>query len=251
MSAQTSFAQALTQTDAPVPPGLVAWNGSDPAQRFNVYRNNVVVSLIKAMQQKFPVVQQITGDEFFDAMAGIFVRQCPPQSAVLSCFGDDFPDFIAAFPPAATAPYLADMARLEAARVKAYHAADAAPLPADAFAAIAPDQLANIRLRLHPSLAIVRSHHAIASLWGAHHGIGEIASIAIDVAEDALIARPENDVLVAALAPGVAVALLALAEGASLGMAVESANAATPQFQAAELFRTLIEFGIATAIDEG
>ncbi|MBK6864396.1 MAG: putative DNA-binding domain-containing protein, partial [Ideonella sp.] len=41
-----AFARALLQPDAPCPAGLKTWNGSDPAKRFAVYRNNVVVSLV-------------------------------------------------------------------------------------------------------------------------------------------------------------------------------------------------------------
>ncbi|MBP8278840.1 MAG: putative DNA-binding domain-containing protein, partial [Propionivibrio sp.] len=43
MSAQTTFAAALLDPDLAPPNGLIAWNGSDPARRFAVYRNNVVV----------------------------------------------------------------------------------------------------------------------------------------------------------------------------------------------------------------
>jgi hypothetical protein len=42
----------------------------------------------------------------------------------------DFPDFIEQFEPASSVPYLADVARLEMLRVRAFHAADADPLTA-------------------------------------------------------------------------------------------------------------------------
>ena len=49
MSTQTAFAAALLDPDLPPPDRLIAWNGSDPARRFAVYRNNVVVSLVDAL----------------------------------------------------------------------------------------------------------------------------------------------------------------------------------------------------------
>ena len=61
---------------------------------------------------------------------GVFVREQPPRSPLLAIYGDEFADFIAAFEPARELPYLADVARLEAARTRAYHAADATPLDA-------------------------------------------------------------------------------------------------------------------------
>ena len=69
-----NFAAALLDPAAPCPSGLVTWNGSDAAQRFGVYRNNVTVSLIDAVADTFPVVQQLVGADFFRAMAGAFVR---------------------------------------------------------------------------------------------------------------------------------------------------------------------------------
>ena len=79
-----TFAAALLDPAAPCPPGLVTWNGSDAAQRFGVYRNNVTVSLIEALADTFPVVQQLVGQAFFHAMAGEFVRRSPPVSPILT-----------------------------------------------------------------------------------------------------------------------------------------------------------------------
>jgi putative oxidoreductase len=41
MSGQAPWCAALLDPDLDVPPGLVTWNGSDPVQRFAIYRNNV------------------------------------------------------------------------------------------------------------------------------------------------------------------------------------------------------------------
>lgn len=68
------FAAALLDPARPAPAGLTSWNGSDPAQRFAVYRNNVTVSLIDALADTFPVVQALVGVDFFRTMAREFVR---------------------------------------------------------------------------------------------------------------------------------------------------------------------------------
>ena len=49
MTAQNAFTAALLDPELPCPMGLSAWNGSDPAQRFRVYRNNVIISLVDAL----------------------------------------------------------------------------------------------------------------------------------------------------------------------------------------------------------
>ena len=70
---QPDWAAALLDPERPAPPGLRAWNGSDPARRFAVHRNNVVASLVSALADGFPVVQALVGEEFFRAMAAVFV----------------------------------------------------------------------------------------------------------------------------------------------------------------------------------
>jgi len=51
------------------PNDVVATLGKGVVKRYNVYRNNVTVSLIDALAAIYPDVQRITGVEFFRAMA--------------------------------------------------------------------------------------------------------------------------------------------------------------------------------------
>ncbi len=69
MSTHAAFAEALLDPAAPCPPGLTSWNGSDPAQRFAIYRNNVIVGLIDALADTYPVTEELVGEAFFRAMA--------------------------------------------------------------------------------------------------------------------------------------------------------------------------------------
>ena len=182
MSAQRHFAEAVLAAEPLCPPGLMAWNGSDPARRFAVYRNNVMVSLIDALADSYPVTQDLVGEEFFRAMARLFVRTQPPRSPVLALYGAGLAEFIEGFAPAAALPYLADVARLEMLRVQAWHAADAVPLGLADFAALLENApaLAATGFDLHPSLAVLRSAHAVVSLWAAHQaqdGMPDLAAV--------------------------------------------------------------------------
>jgi hypothetical protein len=175
-----AFADALLDPETGVPPGLTSWNGSDPAQRFAVHRNNVVVSLIDALADTYPVVQQLVGEEFFRAMARVFALAHPPLSPVMALYGEGFAEFIASFPPAASLPYLADMARLEYLYVQVYHAADDAP-----------------------AMRVLHSSYAVASLWAAHQAAhpadnidAALAQVDLCVGESALVLRVNLDVLV-------------------------------------------------------
>lgn len=237
-----AFAAALFDPTAPCPPGLVTWNGSDAAQRFGVYRNNVTVSLIEALADTFPVVQQLVGEAFFHAMAGEFVRRSPPVSPVLAWYGDTFADFVAAFPPAAGVPYLADVARLEYARVLTFHAADADPVPVAEIAGWLndPEALPTLRLQLHPSLQVIDSTFAIVSLWGAHQGLGDLATVDPTQAECALVLRHGLSIEVMGIPAADGRFLAAMQAGAALGAAVQQAEAGDIPFDPAPVLGLLI-----------
>lgn len=212
-SRQGAFAAALLDPAQTVPPGLAGAAGSTAAaRRFAVYRNNVFGSVIRALGERFPVTRRLVGEAFFAAMAREFVLAHPPRSPIMLDFGDSFPGFVETFPPVAALPYLADLARLEAARGRAYHAADIAPLGAEAFAAVAPTQVDRLRVRLHPAVRIIVSSCPIVSIWLAHRRDEEVPSIGSWTAECALVSRPERMVKLRRLSAGAAAFLLALQE---------------------------------------
>jgi hypothetical protein len=244
---QTDFARALLDPDQPTPDAVTAHTGRHPRKRFAVYRNNVVVSLVSALRAKFPATERIVGDEFFAAMARIFVTTHPPRSKILHTYGDDFGDFIATFGPAEGLPYIADVARLEAARTRAYHAADAQPLSASAFSHIDPQEVGTLRLTLHPSLQIIRSPHPVVTIWAMNTGEMELGPVDLDTAEDALVLRPYLEVTVHGLPPGGVAFLEALARGLPLGSAAEHAAADDRRFDLTANIAGLVGSGAITA----
>ena len=222
MSGQREFAAGLTG-DA-VPSGVVGPDGAPSPRRFSVYRNNVASTLIEALGDNFPLCRSLVGERFFDAMADVYRREHPPRSPILFRYGDTFPDFAAAFAPARSVPYLADLARLEWAWLQSHHAADAVPLDAGALAAFAPDALAALKVTLHPALAIVRSRYPIVSIATRLRADDDLAGLDLTEAQDALLTRPALDVALRLLPPGAFAFIEALA-GQPLGSAAEIASA--------------------------
>jgi hypothetical protein len=241
---EVSFAGSLLDTGHPIPCGITAYNAAIPTRRFAVYRNNVVAGLVKALKSRFPVVEKIVGEEFFAAMARVFVVERPPRSPVLTTYGDELAAFIAAFEPARELAYLADVARLEAARTRAYHAADATPVNAGRLAALDAHTVDRLRFEMHPSVEIVRSSHPIATIWAMNSGEQELAPIENWRGEDALVVRPYLDVEVRALPPGGATFLLALAVGRPLDEATGAAFADDPNFDLTGNLAGLIGSGV-------
>ncbi len=253
MSTQQEFFDALFDADgveAPCPAGLVSWNQSDPARRFSVYRNNVMVSLMDALAQAFPVTQELVGEEFFRAMAKRFVLAHPPRTRILAYYGQEFAAFVQAFAPAASLPYLADVARLEMLRIQAYHAADATTLTAQDIAAALADEagLGELRFGLHPSVSVLRSRHAVVSLWGAHQGLLDIASVDPAQAQTALIVRIGLDVSIVGIDDASGFFIEQLRQDASLGQAAAASEQEFPQFDLATGLGALLRWHCVSAL---
>ena len=255
MTALPAFADALLRPQAPIPAQLRSWNGSDPARRFDVHRNNVMSSLLRALQDAFPVTCRLVGDDFFRAMASEYVRAEPPSSPVLLDHGANFAAFVETFEPAAPVVYLADMARLERARLEAFHAMDAVAMAPDQFRPWleAPEQLMRCRLQLHPSRRLLPSLRPVLALWQAHApGVDHGLEAALDLAsgprrEDVLVLRPAFDVQALALGPGLAATLAALADGAMLGEALD-VGAAHEGFELDAALAVLVHGGATVAL---
>ncbi len=158
----------------------------DSGGRFNVYRNNYLITLRNALRTTFPAIERLVGADFFAALANAFVERHPPRSPIMAHYGDAFPAFLDQFAPLAEFPYLADVARLEYARVQAYHAADGAGFELrDAAAATAALDRPSA---LHPSVSIIASAFPAHAIWLAQSGDDDLAQTQW-LAETALVWR--------------------------------------------------------------
>jgi hypothetical protein len=239
------FSHALLNPDVVIQ-GLRSHDNSDCNSRFAIYRNNVCVSLVDALADTFDVVQSLVGEEFFRAMALVFVRTHPPKSPVLVHYGDAFANFIARFEPAASLAYLPDVARLEFARVQSYHAADAVALSAEALSAALTDPDAT--LTLHPSVHVIASKHAVVSLWAAHQGALAFDAIKLDQSQAALVFRHEFDVHTQAIPSPSAAFISAVQSGQSLLSAIATAQADDSDFALTETLAALVNNQLITQV---
>ena len=245
------FAPALTNPDVDTPADVVGPNGKGAVKRYNVYRNNVTVSLIDALAGIFPAVQRLTGPDFFRAMARFHLRETPPSSPLLFEYGREFPAFIERYEYAQSLPWLADVARIERAWLDAYHAADVQPLQPDVLASVPPDRLADLIFLPHPSARIVRSRYPALTIFAANRSDKPVGQIEATEPEDALITRPDMEVVVRHLPPGGADFLGYLVSGEPLGVAAARAIEACPSFDIAASVAGMVEAGVFSSVTLG
>jgi len=220
---QKEFGAAILNPDALLPAGLVGPDGEPSLRRFSVYRNNVVVGLIDALKQSFPAVTRIVGDEFMTAMARVFVATSPPDSPILLNYGAGFAGFIEGFAPAASLPYLADVARMEWAWHEAYHAQDMPPLDPAALASVAAEDFERVIFSPHPSLRLVASKQRALSIWQMNIEGGEPRPIELAEAERAVFLRPGVEVQARLVSADSFAFLQSLAAGETVVVALRKA----------------------------
>lgn len=243
------FTHALRDPALPPPAFIRATNAHETTRRFAVYRNNVATSLIDALRTRFPAAERIVGEEFFIAMARVFIVDHPPHSPLMFTYGDDLPAFVETFEHTRDMPYLADVMRIEAARTLAYHAADARPLAPHELAHLDPEALMQLRASLHPSLKVLASSHPIVTIWSINSEAEGDQEIGEWESEEAMICRPHLDVEVRLAPPGTSRFVEVLRDNATLAQAAQHALDMHHAIDLTATLACLFQAGAFTSLD--
>ncbi len=222
MIAQADMRRALLDATQPCPKGLTDGLDRPAGRRFDIYRNNVTVSLRAALAEGFPAVHSLIGAENFDHVAGLYLRDNPPNSPLMMQYGDGFPDFLAGFPPLGHLGYLADVARIDLAMRHSYHAADVPAFDVQRLAELDEATLMTVGFSFAPAVRHVTSAWPVVSIW-------RFATIPDSPKpqaspQTALITRPKFDPEPHPLTPAEAQFVKAMMNGARLGTAIENTD---------------------------
>ncbi len=240
---QTTFRAALLNPEAERPTGLSDGNGQPAGRRFDVYRNNVTVSLSEALESAFPVIRKLVGAENFKVLARAFLHRHPPTSPLMMFYGAEMPGFLRDFEPTGKTGYLPDVARLELLIRESYHAADAEVADPNRLQELSPDALMETPITLAPSIRLLRSPWPVFSIWRFNMENG--APKPEMKVEDVLVARPDLDPAPYLLPPGGGAFVEALLAGKTFGAAID---AATEDFDLSATLGLLIETNAMTRI---
>ncbi len=241
---QAAFRAALMDARQPVPDGLRDPAARPAGRRFDVYRNNVAVSLTEALHDGFPVIARLLGRENMDGLAGLFLRAHPPTSPLLMLYGAGFPEFLAGMEQLDHLGYLPDVARLELALRRAYHAADAAPMPPERLGHVSPEALPQARLAFAPAVQLLRSPWPVHDIW--RYTTDPDTPKPRAEAQDVLVTRPEYDPIPHLLPAGAAAWIAALMAGGTWEAADAAAQAEAPAFDLGATLTLLLQGGAIT-----
>ncbi len=224
---QQRFARSLRELSA------------DDDPRIDIYRRNIAGNYRNALGATYRVVRELVGGSFFDAAVDTFVERHPSASGDLNVYGAQFADFLAAYPYAASLPYLPDVARLEWAIDESSRADDADGSVAAVIAALTTagaEGLVAQSLLVAPSCRLLHSNHPILRIWQAHqsaHLDGEERNeiIVPGAGPDHLLVRCDaTGVAIERVHPATFAWLAALLSEDGFTSALDAAMAIAPEF---------------------
>lgn len=208
-------------------------NGIDPAQRIQIYRNNVYASLTESLRAIYPVIHELVGEGFFNFAAHEYITHYPSTSGDLHEFGDRFGDFLADFEPARSLLYLRDVARLEWFYHEVYHAADHGPLDLQRLAKEWDANAADVVLEMHPAARLMYSRFPVLRIWQVNQEKYDgDQTVDLDAGEEyLLILRPDVEIEFHRLDRGHFMLLQTVSRGVPLAAAVDRVLEDDPDFQ--------------------
>lgn len=240
---QTGFRGALLADDERCVAADIAPDRLGVPARLAVYRHHVLTTLTMTLESTFPVVCRLVDRRFFGWLAACFIRARPPAGPCLFEYGAEFPEFVRTFPACAELPWIAAVAALEWAMNTALYAPDARPLDPERLAAIAPSAPGRLVLRLDPSVTLLTSRWPVDAIWRANQpDARETDEVNLGAGPVRLeVRRDGEDVVFRALSTGGFALRQALAAGATLATAVDTALEAEPSLDVAHELRTLLD----------
>jgi len=195
--------------------------------RLGAYAGGYPARIVEALEEAFPAISMILGAEAFRDLARRYRPQVPAGVYSLSDVGVNLPAFLHNDELAERLPFLAELAALEWAWLRAFHAfeCERAFDPASALG-WGLEEWARTRLTFQPAVAVVQSRWPILDLWNLRETPPEQRR-EIDLAlegrsQNVLVRRDGLRVSIDLVSSAEARLLAALLGGATLGEAIES-----------------------------
>ncbi len=198
---QRLFAAPILAGAADAPEVLTEWlalpAGAAPTVRLAVYVEGYPARLGEALGEQFPAVAHLLGGPRFAALVDRYQRAARLESYNLNDAGAELPAFLRDDCIGGELPFLPDLAALEWAMTRSFHAVAATIDPAR----LAGDDAGAAMARLAPAVAVVESRWPIYALWSARATPRDAIDIDLGVGESVLVCRDGDAVVCQLLTP--------------------------------------------------
>lgn len=193
--------------------------------RIAAYVGGYPARLVEALEESFPAVATILGRDAFRALADRYRPAVPAGVYSLGDVASGLPDFIRDDELRQRLPFLGDLAALEWAWIRAFHAFEIDAFDPASAVGWGIEDWERVRLTFQPAVAVVQSSWPIRDLWALRDTARE-QRLEVDLAlegrpQSVLVHREGFSVCCDLVSPARAGLLAALLGGATLGEAIE------------------------------
>lgn len=192
-------------------------------QHLQIYQHNVQTTLVRTLENTYPLVSKLVGEDFFHIMANEYIHRYPSCSGNLYDYGEYFSDFLEEHAPVNHLTYLAEVALFEWICHSIQVAADHPSLDISALEKISPESYNHIHFILHPASYLQQFHYPILGFIDLCEGKTEENINVSAGGVHLLIFRQELDLTFVPLAVSEFTFLTAIKEGSTLAEALELA----------------------------
>jgi hypothetical protein len=145
---------------------MVASDARLPAvARLEIYADMYFVRIHDVLAGEYAKTAAALGAAAFHGFVLDYLDACRPDHPSMREVGGRLPTFLAGHQTAGERPWLAELARLERARLEMVDSADAETLTLGALRTLPPERFATLRLRLVASHALFATRFDVVALW--------------------------------------------------------------------------------------
>jgi hypothetical protein len=161
-------------------------------ERLGIYYNNTLLGLTDILIATYPILQKIVGESFFRTIARFYIETNSQNTGNRHAYGVGLASFLRSYEPAASWPYLPDIAAIEWAYFQASIANDAPALDFSELTDLISEHPGFIVL-LHPGVHYIELNFNALEIWQEHQR-DEIETIKLQESpQTVLIWRDQKD----------------------------------------------------------
>ncbi|MCU7938867.1 MAG: DNA-binding domain-containing protein [gamma proteobacterium symbiont of Bathyaustriella thionipta] len=135
--------------------------------RLDIYANAYKFRLIEALEDTFPALHTLLGDDDFFQLGVDYLNEKPSQHFSLRYFGHQMSSFLAFSEGYKEQTILAEMAQFEWLLREAFDAANKPHLNLESLQTIAPEQWLELKFDFHPTVNRINLCFNVPQLWQA------------------------------------------------------------------------------------
>jgi len=164
---QSEFKQYLFNQDDKIVSHVVSTTSVGNEVRLWLYANGYYARLVEALENDYPTLAVLLGEEAFVALCHEYARACPSTYFTLRFFGQHLSRFLRQHAVYKSQLSTIELAEFEWAFIEAFDAADAQLVTEHDIASIPQEAWLALKMTLLPSIQRVKHTYNVVAIWRA------------------------------------------------------------------------------------